>query len=278
MSLRFLLRDADHGYLQALANDFSDLPHQYSLFSDRVVPASRFALLECKSVEMGNIANMRRRPAIESFADVCRGPLFTGHPDQRGDEALLDRVVNLRKTHYRYIHTTLRHGSAGDFRQSTGMRVVGIEMVFGCGLTWNGGTQSRSRGDYQGAIRSRQRVSKSFYRAPVLFTDLHELREVASAECAVIESTVNHPFRLGCSAAQTFRVFQISSVHPGSRGDERLGTGIGPCQSKHLMTRFDELRNDGRSDKTRSPCKKYTHSIFSFRSVRIREFVTTNVD
>src|SRR5580692_2486797 len=193
MSLRFLLRDADHGYLQAIANDFSDLPHQYSLFSDRVVPAARFALLECKPVEMGNIENMRRRPAIESFADVCRGPLFTSHPDEGGDEALLDRVVNLRKTHYRYIHTALRHGSAGDFRQSTRMRVVGIEMVFGCGLTWNGGPQSRSRGDYQGVIRSGERVSKSFDRAPVLFTDLHELREIISAECAVIESTMNQP-------------------------------------------------------------------------------------
>src|SRR5580704_8690515 len=112
------------------------------------------------------------------------------------------------------------------------MRVVGIEMVFGCGLTWNGGPQSRSGGDYQGAIRARERVSKSFDRSPVLFTDLHELREVVSAECAVIESTVNHPFRLGCSAAQTLRVFQTSSVHPGSSGDERLDTGIGPRKSK----------------------------------------------
>jgi hypothetical protein len=156
------------------------------------------------------------------------------------------------------------------------MRVVGIEIVFGCGLTWNGGPQSRSRGDYQGAIRSRERVSKSFDRAPVLFTDLHELREVVSAECAVIESTVNHPIRLGCSAAQTFRVFQTSPMHLRARGDERLGTGIGPRQSKHLMTRFDELRNDGRSDKARSPCKKYTHIVFSFRSHG--EFATTTID
>src|SRR5579863_8823826 len=231
MSVRFCLRDADHGHLQASANDFGDLPHQYSLFSDRVVPAASLVLLQRKPVETSNIENMRRRPAIETLANVRRCPLFTGHPDQGGDETLLDSVVNLRKTHYRYIHTTLRHGSAGDFRQSTRMRVVAIEMVFGCGLTWNGGPQSRSRGDYQGASRSRERVSKSFDRAPVLFTDLHELREVVSAECAVIESTVNHPFRLGCSAAQTFGVFQTSAMHPGSCGDKRFGAGIGPCQS-----------------------------------------------
>src|SRR5438270_14007404 len=84
MSLRFLLREADHGHLQASANDFSDLPHQYSLFSDRVVPAARFALLERKPIEMGNIENMRRRPAIESLANVRRGSLFTSHLDRVG--------------------------------------------------------------------------------------------------------------------------------------------------------------------------------------------------
>src|SRR5580698_1245621 len=141
-------------------------------------------------------------------------------------------------------------------------------MVFGRGLTWNSAPHSRSRGDQQRAVRSPERVSESFDGAPVLFTDLKELREVAS-ECAVIESTVNHPLRLGCSAAQTFRVFKASPMHLGSRGNERPGTSVGPRQSKHLMSRVDELRNNGRSDKARSPCKKYMHVVFSFRSVRV---------
>ena len=89
MSLRFLLREPDHGHLQASANDFSDLPHQYSFFSDRVVPTARFVLLQRKPVETGNIENMRRRPAIESLANVRRGPLLTSHPDRVGDEARL---------------------------------------------------------------------------------------------------------------------------------------------------------------------------------------------
>src|SRR5258708_39697142 len=104
MSRRFLLREADHGHLQASANDFSDLPHRYPLFSDRVVPAARFALgfvpFQRKPVEMGNIENMRRRPAIESLANVRRSSLFTGQSDRVGDEALLDRVMDLRKTHH----------------------------------------------------------------------------------------------------------------------------------------------------------------------------------
>src|ERR1019366_9879119 len=108
MSLRFLLREADQGHFQASANDFSDLPHRYSLFSDRVVPAASFVLLQRKPVEMGNIENVRRRPAIESLANVRRGSLFTGHLDRVGDEALLDSVVDLRKTHHRDVRPTLR--------------------------------------------------------------------------------------------------------------------------------------------------------------------------
>ena len=110
---------------------------------------------------------MRRRPAIESLANVCRGPLFTGHLDRVGDEALLDRVEDLRKTHHRHVHTTLRHGSPCYFRSFTRIRVVGIEMVFGCGLTWNSVPHSRSGGDHQGAVRSRERVSESFDGARV---------------------------------------------------------------------------------------------------------------
>src|SRR5882724_5542625 len=260
MSLRFLLREADHGHLQAPADNFSDRPHRYSFFSDRVVPAARFALLQRKPVETGNIENMRRGPAIESLANIRRGALFAGNLDRVGDEALLHGVVDLRKKHYRHVHTTLRYGSGGDFRQSARIRVVGIEMIFGCGLTRSSVPHSRSGGDHQWAVRSPEPVSESFDGAAVLFTDLKELREVAS-ECAVIESTVNHPIRLGCSAAQTFRVFKTSPMHLHSRGNERLGAGVGSGQSEHLMTRVDELRNDGRSDKTRSSCKKHTHAV-----------------
>src|SRR5579862_5099081 len=109
MSLRFLLRDADHGYLQTFADYFSDLPHRYSFFSDRVVPAASLVLLQRKPVETSDIEVMRRRPAIESLANVRRGPLFTGHLDRVGDEVLLDRVVDLRKTHHRHVHTALQY-------------------------------------------------------------------------------------------------------------------------------------------------------------------------
>src|SRR5271156_4241497 len=104
MSLRFLLREADHGHLQASADYSSDLPHRDSLLSDRVVPAANFVLLQRKPIEMGNIENMRRRPAIEPLADIRRGAFFTGNLDRVGDEALLHGVVDLRKTHYRHVN------------------------------------------------------------------------------------------------------------------------------------------------------------------------------
>src|ERR1700757_2734225 len=94
MSLRFLLRDADHGRLQATANNFGDLPRGYSLFSDRVVPAASLVLLQRKPVETSHIENMRRGPAIESVANIGRDPLFTSYLGHVGDEALLDRVVD----------------------------------------------------------------------------------------------------------------------------------------------------------------------------------------
>jgi hypothetical protein len=58
-------------------------------------------------------------------------------------------------------------------------------------------------------------------------------------------------------------------MHPGSGGNERAGAGVRPRQSEHLMTRVDEFRNYGRSDKARSSCKKDTHVVFSFHSVRL---------
>src|SRR5579872_267118 len=268
MSRRFLRREADHWHLQDAANDFSDLPHRYSFFSDRVVPAAGFVLLQSKPVEMGNIENMRRRPAIESLANIRRSSLFTGCVDRVGNEALLDRVVNLRKTHHRHVHTMLRHGSAGDFRHFTRIRVVGIEMVFGCGLTWNSVPHSGSGGDHDGSVRSPERISESFDGAPVLVTDLRELREIVS-ECAVIESAVNHPIRFGRPGAQAFQVFKIPSMHLGAGGNERPSTSVRPRQSKYLMARFDEFRNNGRTDKAGSPSEKDTHIFFSFRPVRV---------
>ena len=85
----------------------------------------------------------------------------------------------------------------------------------------------------------------------------------------MIEGAVNHSIRFGRPAPQAFRVFKISLMHLGSRGNERPGAGVGPGQSEHLMTRVDKLRNYGRSDKPRRSRQKHTYAVFSFRPVRV---------
>src|SRR5260370_20514663 len=220
MSWRFLRREAEHGQFQASANDFSDLPHRYSLFSDRVVPAACFVLLQRKLVETGNIENMRRRPAIESVTYVRRDSLLTSQLDRVGDEALLDRIVDLRKTHHRHVHTTLRHGSPCYFRSFTRIRVVGIEIVFGCGFTWNSVPHSSPGGDEQRAVRAGKHVAHRLDDLAVLLTIREKVRKV------VIEGSVDDAVRYCCSAAQAFQVFQIASMHLGSGGDEGLGARL----------------------------------------------------
>jgi hypothetical protein len=82
MSWRFLRRQAYRGHLQAADNHLSDFSHRYSLFSDRVVPAACFVLHQRKPVEMGNIENMRRRPAIKSVLQL-RIALSLGYKSEK---------------------------------------------------------------------------------------------------------------------------------------------------------------------------------------------------
>ena len=98
MILRLVWREADHRYLQATPNDLSNLPHQYGLFGDRVVPGASFVLLERQTIKLGDIENVRRRPTVLPLADVRGNTLFAGNPDRGGNKTLLDRVMDLRKT------------------------------------------------------------------------------------------------------------------------------------------------------------------------------------
>src|SRR5260370_19479744 len=79
------------------------------------------------------------------------------------------------------------------------------------------------------------------------------------------ESCVNDPIGCGCSAAQTFEVSQISAMHLGPCSLKRLGTRIGSGEAQQLMTCFDELLDDCRTNKARCPCHENFHnrSFFS---------------
>ena len=187
---------------------------------------------------MGDVLNMRRRPAVASLTYVCRHSLLAGHLDHVGDQALLDRVVDLGKAHHRHVHSAPRHGSACDFRAFTRIWVVGIEMILGCGLTWSGTAHCGSGSDEERAVRSDERGAESLDCTLVLFTDLGELGEVL-AEGAVVEGEVYHAIGLGSAAAQALHIFKVPSMHLGPGGDQRLSASLATSEAEYLIASVD---------------------------------------
>ena len=106
---RLFGREADDRHFQASTDDFSDVPNRYAFFSDRVISRARISLLQGEPIETGDIEDVRRRPAVESVADIGRDTLFAGEFDGVGDETLLDGVVDLREPHHRDVRTALGH-------------------------------------------------------------------------------------------------------------------------------------------------------------------------
>jgi hypothetical protein len=60
-----------------------------------VVAGSGGSLLEREAVEVGGVDAVGGGPAVEAVADVRRDFLFSGQGDEVGDQALLDRVMDL---------------------------------------------------------------------------------------------------------------------------------------------------------------------------------------
>jgi hypothetical protein len=50
---------------------------------------------------------------------------------------------------------------------------------------------------------------------------------------------VNHAIRHGCSTAQAFQIFKITSMHLRTGVDERPGARICASKTEHLMARVD---------------------------------------
>jgi hypothetical protein len=94
-------------HVQTATDDLSDLPARHSLFSDRVVPGAR-SLLQREPIEVSGIEAVHCGPAVEPIADIRRNTFFAGYSDHVRDEALLDWVMNLRKTYHRHTHATRR--------------------------------------------------------------------------------------------------------------------------------------------------------------------------
>ena len=72
-----------------------------------MIAGPRGAFFESEPVETGDIRDMRGGPAIVAIADIRRDALRASYSDQRGDEALLYRVVHLRQAHHGYVNPAL---------------------------------------------------------------------------------------------------------------------------------------------------------------------------
>src|SRR5215469_3503188 len=70
MLLGLFLRDGNDRYVQAVADDGSDVFERHPFFGDGVMPVSRRTLLQGEPVETGDIGYMRSRPTVISLANV----------------------------------------------------------------------------------------------------------------------------------------------------------------------------------------------------------------
>ena len=86
--------------------------------------------------------------------------------------------MHLRQAYHRDAHATRGDRFRREFRSGTGVRVVGVEVVFGRGLTWYRGPHPGARGDDQGSVGAGERVAERLDGPPVRFADFLEPREV----------------------------------------------------------------------------------------------------
>ena len=70
---------------------------------------------------------------------------------------------------------------------------------------------------------------------------------------------MDHAVRLGDAAAQAFEVFERATMHLRTGGAERLCPRLGAGQTKNLVARGQQLRNNRRADKTSGAGNKNTH-------------------
>jgi hypothetical protein len=242
-------------YIQAAADNFSDIPAWHSLFGHRMIPGAFFVLLQRQPVEPSGVQPVHRGPAVESFTDIRRNTLLASQCNQVGDETLLEWVVNLRKPHYYDVYTTRQHRSSRQFRCCAGMGMVGVEDFFSSWLTWHGIADSRPGGDDQGTIRTGKRRAERRDREFVYLADLFESGEV------VYETGMDYSIRLSGPAAQALEVFKIASMHLGAGRGQRSCACVGPGKTEYLMARVDEFRHNGGTYKSRGAGNENSHIL-----------------
>ena len=95
----FLARLADDRYVQAPADDLSDLSSRNALVGYAVITASSRTFLQHEPVEMSSIEPVHRWPAVEPVAYISGNALFSCDADQLWHKAVIVLPVDgWRKT------------------------------------------------------------------------------------------------------------------------------------------------------------------------------------
>src|SRR5260221_14275788 len=90
----------------------------------------RLMLLQREPVEIGNIANMRRCPAVRSITNIGGRTFLTRCRDGKGDESLLAGIVNLWQAHHRRAKALRQLGKGCFFRNSREWKVGRHDALF----------------------------------------------------------------------------------------------------------------------------------------------------
>ena len=81
----------------------------------------------------------------------------------------------------------------------------------------------------------------------------------------MVEGAMNHTTALGRSAFQACEILKIAAMRLRPGCTERPSADVRPGETKDLMPRSDQFRNDRRTDKTGGAGEKYTHRQGPFR-------------
>src|SRR5258708_5809460 len=102
MRRRFIRADRNDGQVQTSTKRLDDFAATDPFFADRMISSPLFALFYGEPIETRHIGEMASRPAVTALAHEGADAFLPSDSNQRRDETLLERVVNLRQTYHRH--------------------------------------------------------------------------------------------------------------------------------------------------------------------------------
>src|ERR1700722_983623 len=190
-------RDGNCRHLQPLTDRLRDVAQGHTFFLHRVICRYTGArLLDRQPIKARHILQWTRSPARGAITHLRRNPFPPRDLNQQRHQPLLARVMHLRQTHNRHMHTLLRHGARRLLRLTRNGRRIERRIRFLAQLARRATRHPDARGNDQQLARLEHRTQR-LNRLDLVCAVLRKLRPV------VVERQVHysiHPLR---SAAQT---------------------------------------------------------------------------